>query len=388
MTFPRFNAALTAVLLATISACAPDVPMDPQVITRADGVREVRYGVAGFTHLTAGPPAWIARDGTTPLIGWLVDWELGRDGDLFLADAQDNVIHVFRAAASRWERIGRSGEGPGEFTAIAAIATDAANRLWVADGQQRRLTVFDSTGALDTILPWPVLELDVPTSIQFAEDGAMLGRGNIRTGPRQFAQVLIRFDPTQGEPSSIQLADLPQQQYEVRDSAGRLRLRTPVPLTPRLAWSIDSDGSIVWAHTNSYRIVRQQPGGDTLVVIERASVPRPVDEAAIDGLLKAAIGDDWRLSPDVDPARIPRTHPVLQRVIAGESGEIAVELPRDSANVSTFELYDANGLTRGAVSVNVHFSTRHRLLLRDGALIGVAEDEDGVPWIMSVALPR
>jgi len=81
-------------------------------------------------------------------------------GDIFVSDGYGNrrIIHFDRTGAyvNQW---GAEGTEPGQFALPHAIAADSQNRLYVADRDNARIQVFDTTGKLlevwaNLITPW------------------------------------------------------------------------------------------------------------------------------------------------------------------------------------------------------------------------------------------
>jgi len=81
-------------------------------------------------------------------------------GDIFVSDGYGNrrVVHFDKTGAyvSQW---GTEGAKPGQFALPHAIVADSQNRLYVADRDNARIQVFDTTGKLldvwaNLITPW------------------------------------------------------------------------------------------------------------------------------------------------------------------------------------------------------------------------------------------
>lgn len=68
-------------------------------------------------------------------------------GDLYVADGYSNAsVHKFSADGKLLLSWGRSGTDPGEFNTVHNIATDGEGRVYVADRENQRVQVFDSSG--------------------------------------------------------------------------------------------------------------------------------------------------------------------------------------------------------------------------------------------------
>jgi hypothetical protein len=69
-------------------------------------------------------------------------------GELLLADASEGTVKLFDAMGTLRRMLGRKGEGPGEFMQPRFPRFGPDGRIYVADSQLPRVTVFDSSGAL------------------------------------------------------------------------------------------------------------------------------------------------------------------------------------------------------------------------------------------------
>ena len=88
------------------------------------------------------------------------DMAVTPDGDVFVTDGYGNnrVVHFDREGkfVKAW---GKLGTGPGEFSLPHAIVVDSQGRLYVADRNNARIQVFDSTGKFldewrNLLVPW------------------------------------------------------------------------------------------------------------------------------------------------------------------------------------------------------------------------------------------
>jgi hypothetical protein len=76
------------------------------------------------------------------------------DGNIYVRDFRANEIVVLDPAGQRVRSIGRAGEGPGEFRALASIAW-FGDTLLALDSQLRRIVAFGRDGRVLKTTPWP-----------------------------------------------------------------------------------------------------------------------------------------------------------------------------------------------------------------------------------------
>ncbi|HQW66021.1 MAG TPA: hypothetical protein PLJ23_03220, partial [Gemmatimonadales bacterium] len=77
-----------------------------------------------------------------------------RDGSIAIGQAQDQAIRYFNAQGDPIGRIGRSGEGPGEFRMMLRAGW-LGDTLWVFDNMLRRVTLIAPPIRLLRSLPVP-----------------------------------------------------------------------------------------------------------------------------------------------------------------------------------------------------------------------------------------
>ena len=70
------------------------------------------------------------------------------DGRIVVANTGTNELRVFDAAGVYLTTWGRAGEGPGEFTALAGVATWPGDSIAAWDARSRVISIFDSGGTL------------------------------------------------------------------------------------------------------------------------------------------------------------------------------------------------------------------------------------------------
>jgi len=82
-------------------------------------------------------------------VGIPVGIEADPFGRLYVADAEEDLVRVFRSFTAEEEfAIGGYGTEPGRFRQPAEIAVDRARRIYVTDKENDRVLVFDSLGGL------------------------------------------------------------------------------------------------------------------------------------------------------------------------------------------------------------------------------------------------
>jgi len=190
---------------------------------------------------------------TTFLIA--ADGVLGPNEEIYLVDPTAPGVYVYDARGRFIRRLGRPGDGPGEFRSAMAAGW-LYDTLWVADYQLRRVSLFTEAGDFIRVLQQPV-----PGVLRMLADGgfvvarvdpASLYEGTASTDP------LVRFPPADTAPDTVALL--------VHSPPARIKIGSE---GQRQFQQFFADGHL-WAVS---------PGGRTIVVVDRRVPGGPEDAA-------------------------------------------------------------------------------------------------------------
>lgn len=143
---------ILAFVLLTVSGCSDGPGGGSGVsVTEADG--RLRVELPALDALD--PPRWVYGPGSSTATT-APDLDLFRvtaarflpSGALAVASSGNQEVVVLDADGSVGSRLGRDGEGPGEFRAISALLVDDEDRLVVYDPSVGRLTTFATDGSV------------------------------------------------------------------------------------------------------------------------------------------------------------------------------------------------------------------------------------------------
>lgn len=81
------------------------------------------------------------------------DVAVGQDGLIYVVDGVNNRVVVFDETGKMSFSFGAKGTAPGQFNAPLGITTDRSGNVYVADTGNRRVQVFSSRGAFKSIVP-------------------------------------------------------------------------------------------------------------------------------------------------------------------------------------------------------------------------------------------
>src|SRR5690606_26237756 len=154
----RFLATPLLAVTLTAAGCGAG-----QTSMQADGARVDT--IAGVVHVTNGArgawdddAAWevdVERAVRIGVVDGEAEYVFGRiggvwvapDGRIFVGDAQAREIRIFSTEGEFVGRLGRTGEGPGEFRHVDGIGAAPGGGVAVLDGMLNRVSVFDGDGA-------------------------------------------------------------------------------------------------------------------------------------------------------------------------------------------------------------------------------------------------
>jgi hypothetical protein len=142
-----------------------------------------KFSPTGRLLLTIGTPG-VAGDGTGALLNGPTDVVTAPNGDIFVADGGGSPeADASRPAVARIAKFaedgtfitawGTAGSGPGELRAPNGLALDARGRVFVADGGNASIQIFDQDGRfLDS---WP--QFGEATGIYIDSNGLLYAAG-------------------------------------------------------------------------------------------------------------------------------------------------------------------------------------------------------------------
>ncbi len=289
---------LTSIATPVLALLAPG-PLTP---TSAQEVTTLTEDLCAACSIEATPDVLLGTDGES-VIG--IAWDIQRLSDGRFTMAFQDVITeftIFSADGSDFQRVGREGEGPGEYRFVFRVR-EHAGMLHVFDWKRRSITVLDAD--LEVVRTLPVRCLDCNGfDMAMLPDGAVAlnyflpaGEGEELMNAKEGFAVHIVGPEGEGRPS---LDPLPMKDafYPVADASRYL--------------DIAPDGSLLAGHRRRYRIDRWDPAtGEPLQTFVREADWIPDAE------------EEWK---PPSPNRPPPT--VLSAMHLDEAGRLWVSISR------------------------------------------------------------
>ena len=312
--------------------------------------------------------ACIERDPLYRLDGEALVWRgvtaASSDGTLLVVLTESSpVVHLFVLAdGSRRGSWGRSGEGPGEFLEATGIAL-VETHLHVLDGSQRRLSIFESTGAL--VRTVNLLDAGLPPyyprRLERTQGDPALFDLSEPMGDERI--IIARTFPASADEESVRQDTV---LVYPRTTATRLRLTAPgapglsvsPPYSPTPQWTPVSGGVAFWLGRDAeVRIL----GFDGVL---RSVVSLPLDdrfevtaedrEFWFQNAIPQEVFGQRVFEPLREEARrtvdFPRYHPLVFELVGGQNDLLWVRRTPDGRD-QVWDIVDSQGQIASRVSL-------------------------------------
>lgn len=320
------------------------------------------------------------------VFAWIVDVELDAMGRAWIADGQQHRIQVFDSTGAHVRTIGRKGGGPQEFNGIAGMDWAADGTLWVLDGGNMRFAVYDSAGRFITTHRRDVNVVTSPWPLGFDATGSLYDLASVGTEENAPEQV-VRFGPGLQPRDTFRVPPYEEPVFEVVRQEGNNRSvnRVNVPFAPDQIWRLDPQGAVWVAVTDRYRLTRYRFDGTVDRVVERDAQPQPVTAEQRQKVL-ASYRQFEQSGGRVDESRIPKTHPLISTFFIAKDGHLWVIPFRGKTLVA--DVFTPAGAYLGEVSFPGRFAPAPAPAIRGDRMLYVVRDEDGVPSVLLARIQK
>lgn len=382
---------LGALTCITVAASA-------QRSTDSAGVRVIRYAVvapAAIVTLTT-PSLTLPQDGCE--LNRVSGIVLQSTGGIVVANSGNTELCLFDSGGQFVKKAGRKGAGPGEFTVITSLLPYRGDSIVVADGMQRRVSIFGPLGerGREFLTSKPDSGLGFYSFTQPLPDGTMLlGFSEFIMGPPRpdaamFTQRLFHVSAAGTAPSRI--GSFPHSEHFIQatpdaSNGGTAywdlafgRIYSAAPLGDGFVGGDGADG-----------MLRQYNATGKLRAIHNVGLERrPVTDETIASYRRAALLANTR--PDrraVEERRVadmpfPKQFPAYNRVITEDGSRIWVQPYPSGATSHWLRVDPASGSAQG-----FSFPLRFRLIaVRGGRACGVGRDDVDLETIYCFSLPK
>lgn len=320
--------------------------------------------------------------------GSVDDLAIGEDATIFVLDGMNRNIRVFDERGVLQRTFGRRGRGPGELEQPIALAWGPDGRLWVVDAANARYAVFESNGELAATYP---IEFSEPAMDFLAvgfSDAGLLKTVNLELEGGSLERrgaSLVESELVDGEVREIRRFELDFVEWPpiFRHEGDGNVIVQPIPFTSRPMFRLAPDGRLWFARSREPFVHPWSPTSGLERAIGREFDPPRVTDADLERVLEGT--EEMREGAPAAFAEftglIPATEPHLDGFFLDQAGRVWIMRTRRADSVArTVDVYDTSGtlVASGQAAVEPDPSPR----VKDGMLAGVVRDELGVESIV------
>lgn len=333
---------------------------------------------------------------------------VGPEGRLYVAPSQIASVWVYEADGRHVRTIGRSGEGPGEFSAVTDLGF-RGDTLWVRDASAGTLSLFELEGRYLGRIHFSIPN---PAGNLILRPGRLLGDGSV------FSEPLYRMRAVaDGDLDRVPLLRLTRQGTVTDTLAWKILRRDALRIEFEWAGTALTGGhplpaSILYAMGPSEEALyladpEPSPGADPFVVMklglsgdtlwrrEYEFTPIPLDDGYLDSLIEETWERRSSLHEEMTEARYreaylesldapPHLPPVTDLEVNTDG---AIWLRREERHADTIGWWVL--ASDGEPLAELEIPASIRVLAVDGDEIwGVETDELDVPYLVRLGLRR
>lgn len=319
------------------------------------------------------------------VFGQLAGVAVAEDGRIHVADMQASEIRTYSPDGEFIARIGRDGEGPGEFRNISGLGLAPEGGIAALDARLARVTVFDSSGGYRRSfrIQRPYTIITPGSTVRFDSAGRFYDLTTLSHSAGIDSIAVVRYSAEGVLEDTAMAAVHEPERFEYRED-GVLRMSFTIPFSARPSTAVGPRGLVYATDGGSYEIVQMTPAGDTLRVIERDVVPPAVTsqerEEAISELRRRYV-DATGVEPR-DLPTLPERRPAINALRVDETGHLWVLRP--ASDGYAWDVFDPEGRYLGAVSLPP-MMVMH---IGRNSIAGVTRDEMGVQRVRVMPLIR
>jgi hypothetical protein len=333
------------------------------------------------------------------------------DGRVMIADRLEQHVSVINFRNGDVNQIGREGQGPGEYSTPMGLHALPGGSTLLSDMGNMRLSIIDADHRFGDTYPMMRQEqgmifvrpqgTDRNGQVYFSMEGMMMaGPGGSPARPDSGA--VIRMDLETDQMDTVAMLALPTVPRanggsQVRMSSGgesfNMSAMMPPPFSPRDAWAIANDGSVVVARANQYRVDRFAPDGSSTIgsitEFDRVRITQEVkdrwadERGSMQASLQTAGGESRTMQmerPDTEGVDFPEFLPPFDggQVSVAADGRAWVRLNVRPGGPVRYDVFGVDGER----AMQVQFPARTNVVgFGDGVVYAVSVDEDDLQWL-------
>jgi hypothetical protein len=275
-------------------------------------------------------------------------------GRIYVADASANEVRVFAPDGRFLYRIGRQGQGPGEFDGPCCLALrDDDRTLWVRDGGNARYTTFnlgDSGAVYRSAIRMAHTDINRWAPVTFDQVGNLIDIGSLpmqpgAAGTPRMGRFHIDSTGRVVRVDTIPNAPLDSVPVHLVPGASGITFYLSQPFGPFQVVAHSSNGEWARAVTSRYSVAWHGADGRVLRTIDRVLEGPPLT-AAERGRAQESLDRDMKrtgLAPGALPYGIPDRKQPLRDLLFDQDGRLWVLLSVPEGTASRADVYDREG---------------------------------------------
>lgn len=340
-------------------------------------------------------------------------------GMVLLVDRQDKVVQLLDLSAGTVTKVGREGQGPGEYSFPMGLFGLPSGETLLYDIAGRRFLTIGADGKPGGILELPrptaapqgggpvfSFGLNNPTGVDAQGRLYFQGSSFTPSGGTADSAPIYRWDRVKPVFDTLGWVKLPAGSASIARTGGNVRMFQGAGKvwTPTEAWAVAGDGTIARATPSPYRVVWISGSGKASAGPVQAYSPIKVTEADKElykeNLRKnrptmITIGGGGGTRPALPPPNGPGQEPEFEEtmppftgqgsVLATPDGEVWVLRTRPATDkVPTYDVFDKTGALVKKVSLN---PSSRVVGFGKGTVYVVRIDEDDLQYLQRYKRP-
>ena len=268
--------------------------------------------------------------------------DVDEDGNVFLADSREATVHVYNPNGTYNFSIGRSGDGPGEFTA-AYRPTLYEGELYVLDVQQQRVSVFDpADGTVQRTIQMGGGGNDLsgfPNSFDpLTENRFLVYYSSMsRDGERFLRKLEARILNSEGETEVSEMIDFESGEMFMIQSENSIQIMS-LPFMRDSKSVLDQNENIIWGYTDRLFLKVVTLEGEYIRSIFYSRQNPPLDRSAL-----LANYEVSAVRESIRSLNIPSTRPAFRNLIVDDENRIWLELFTENEEENEWWVLDEEG---------------------------------------------
>ncbi len=190
--------------------------------------------------------------------GYIADIQVDSRGRIYICDGMNNIIHLYDGDGKSLRKIGKAGEGPGEFKMLNGIIIGENDTVYAIDSMLRRITIF-APDKFDK--PVAVIKIQTPSNLSVYPTTPFFlqKNGDFLLTYREYYTTVDYMKPKymylfqvdrNGQTGQNPLLKVPAPQVLIFGEGGSFSLIGGIPFGEKTIWRSDSKGNIYFANSS------------------------------------------------------------------------------------------------------------------------------------------